>query len=428
MKIGSMKYKKGSMGCGSIIIALSLLALCVFCGFGCGGDTGGNDSKDGSPVDAVVVADGGHEDSSVDSWVDSSQPLDGDAPDDASLIHEDATPQDGEIEIDGSVECFDTVYMKTTGDDGLDGASPATAVASLGRVQEILKAEAPECEVDVRIEQGVYSGQTVIWDYYHPDYKVKFMPIDYHGGGIGSIDGRPVFDGLGASYLFRLNVSDGEPTNIEFIYLRFEHYQQYALHFAGNRNDFDNGWNGFNRVFGCYFYEIGNLASPGNPGYGALDLVNSIENVIRNNHFNKNENISSQAGMMHSVYLAHGSRWNEISNNQFHDVSGDPIRARDYSNFNDVSDNVFFDTGSVAFYSDWWCDMSQNPNCTKTGGECPSWENEFRSNELHCGYSGGSISTFHYFQGATYVPAWCDDHLSDGWARLYTSGNSKTCP
>jgi hypothetical protein len=112
--------------------------------------------------------------------------------------------------------------------------------------------------------------------------------------------------------------------------LRFEHYQQYALHFAGDRNDFDYGWNGFNRVFGCYFFEIGNLASSGDSGYGALDLVNSIDNAIRNN-------------------------------------------------------------------------------------------------ELHCGYFSGLISTFYYFQGETYVPAWCDDHLSEGWSRLYTSGNSKTC-
>jgi len=70
-----------------------------------------------------------------------------------------------------------------------------------------------------------------------------------------------------------------------------------------------------------------------------------------------------------------------------------------------------------------------NADCTKASGECPSWENAFRDNELHCGYAGTSIDTFRHFQGEAYVPSWCVNHASvDGWARLRTSGNTKTCP
>ena len=407
------EHKSNKRGGMRFVLIWTVIGLFFAAGPGC--------SKRGEDIDL--------EDAAVDAVVDTDGPLTDGMIQDRDLFHDDGSPihDDGTVDLDAEVETPYVVYMTTTGDDSLDGLTPSTAVATLQRVHEILSSQTPDQDVEVRIEQGTYSGHTIIWTYYNPSRSIKFMPIDYHGGGIDSIAGRPVFDGQGAPYMFRLHVTDGQPTNMEFIYLRFERYQQYALHFLGNRNNFDTGWNGSNRVFGCYFYDIGNLASPGNPGYGAVDLVNSIENTITNNHFVKNENIPSQAGLMHSVYLAHGSRWNDIHNNRFQTVSGDPIRVRDYSNFNDFRGNVFTDAGSSAFISDWWCDMSANPNCTKEGGECPSWENEFRNNELHCGYSG-DISVFRYFQGETYVPDWCDDHFTDGWARLYTSSNTKTCP
>ena len=67
-----------------------------------------------------------------------------------------------------------------------------------------------------------------------------------------------------------------------------------------------------NRVFGCLLTDIGNLANPGDGGYGGLDLVNSRSNEIRNNHFVDVQNASGSEGLMHAVYLAHGSRENEI--------------------------------------------------------------------------------------------------------------------
>ena len=229
--------------------------------------------------------------------------------------------------------------------------------------------------------------------------------------------------------MLSLNVADGQATNLQFIYLQIQGYRTYGLLFRGNRNDFAQGWNGDNRIYGCLLTQIGNLANTGDPGYGGLDLVNSQGNEIRNNHFVNVENAPASAGLMHAVYLAHGSSNNDISANRFVDISGDPIRVRDGSNANQVIDNVFERAGTVAFISDWWCDMDANPNCTKPTGECPSWQNIFRDNELHCGYDGNDISTFTYFQGEDYVPDWCVDHASvDGWVRLRTSGNIKTCP
>ncbi|MFY0539265.1 right-handed parallel beta-helix repeat-containing protein [Nannocystis pusilla] len=323
-----------------------------------------------------------------------------------------------------------TVYLDPAGDDAHGGSSPDDAVLTLARAHELLVAAAPDRDVEVRIAQGTYVGQSVTWTYYHPDHRVAFMPVDYaDGDGIDDIAGRPVFDGDGAGALLTLDVASGEETHLEFYYLEIQHYLHYGLYFRGDRLDPEGGWNGGNRIFGVYFTEIGSLHVPGEQGYGAIDLVNLRANDIRNNHFIAVENHPQKAGLMHGVYIAHHSTGNQIRGNQFTAISGDPIRVRDDSNANVIEDNTFSTTGSVAFYSDWYCDPDANPNCTKPGGECPSWQNEFRDNALHCGYGGEPLPTFSYIQGgADYVPPGCPDHFADGWKRLSTSGNTTACP
>lgn len=323
-----------------------------------------------------------------------------------------------------------TVYLDPAGDDAHGGLSLDDAVLTLARAQEIIIAAAADRDVEVRIAQGTYFGQNVTWTHYHPDHRIAFMPIDYEDGdGIDDIAGRPVFDGDGAGVLLTLDVAAGEETHLEFYYLEIQHYLHYGVYFRGDRLDPESGWNGGNRIFGVNFTEIGSLHVPGDEGYGAIDLVNSRNNDIRNNHFVAVENHAQKAGLMHGVYIAHHSAGNQIRGNQFTDISGDPLRVRDDSNANIIEGNTFSNTGSVAFYSDWYCDPDANPNCTKPGGECPSWENEFRDNELHCGYGGQQLPPFSYIQGgADYVPPGCPDHFDDGWKRLYTSNNTSACP
>jgi hypothetical protein len=319
-----------------------------------------------------------------------------------------------------------TVYVDAAGDDGNSGLDTAHAIKTLSRAHGIIALAAPGGNVEVRIRYGTYTGQTVKWTYYDPAHTIAFLPLDYIvGAGVDSIEGRPLFDGKGASSFFSLSASKGEKTNLQFYYLHIKNYTGTAIQFAGNRNDFDGGWNGGNRIYGVYFERFGSKYAPGGTGYGAVDLVNSIENEIANSHFVDLENASSEAELLHAVYLAHGSRKNTITSNRFDVDSGDPIRARDNSNQNVVTKNTFHQTGVVAFYSDWFCEGS---TCTKSTAECPSWENEFRDNELVCGYSGTDIATFSYIKGATYVPAGCTDHFADGWKRLSTSGNNKHCP
>ena len=422
------------------------LAPWIFCGIflassGCSSDEVGatspatlDASSDGPALDApeydVLGTDGpvGWPEGGQDVVGMEAEPVETGPDADLDAAHEASSDAVADVQADGGTPPFE-IFVSTAGDDANDGSTPAKSVRTLERVHAVLKAAAPDRDVEVRIEQGTYAGQTVNWTYYHPARTITFMPVDYDGGGINSIAGRPVFDGEGAGALLTLNASNGERTNLSFVYLQIEGYRTYGLLFRGDRDDFEHGWNGYNRVFGCILTRIGNLASAGAAGYGGLDLVNSRNNEIRNNHFLQVENESSSAGLMHAIYLAHGSRGNQVRANRFVGISGDPIRVRDGSSSNEVIDNTFEEAGSSAFISDWWCDKSVNSACTKASGECPSWENAFRDNELHCGYAGTNIDTFRYFQGESYVPSWCVDHASvDGWARLRTSGNAKTCP
>lgn len=319
-----------------------------------------------------------------------------------------------------------TVWMSVNGNDMAGGLSPDEAVASLERVQEVLFELQPQTDVEVRIGPGVYENVSVSWHWYHPDRTTTFLPADDEYGGVDDIESRPVFDGNGAGVFFEFRVSEGEPTNLVFRYLEILEYQNYGILLAGDRNDPDNGWNGANTIFGCVFREVGNLGISDEGGYAAVDLVNSNDNLIRNNHFLDLRNSPATAGRLHGVYLAHTSRRNRVEANRFDVVSGDPIRVRDGSDDNVIVDNSFERTGSY-FYSDWFCDHANNPNCTKPTAECPSWENEFRNNVLRCDYAGGSGSVFTYYQGETYVPEACPDNFTRGLARLYTSGNTNEC-
>jgi hypothetical protein len=267
-----------------------------------------------------------------------------------------------------------------------------------------------------------YRLEHVEWTHTSPTYTISFMPSDYVvGADIDTIAGRPVFDGGGTQeWFFELHSSNGEPTNLRFYYLRIQNYTSGGIAFVGAESPAARAfWNGYNTVYGCYFYRLGDKYDPTarDTGIGALDLGNSDHNLIRNNFFAYLENRPATLTHIHGVYLAHGSDYNVIVKNDFSKITGDPIKVRDYSNFNQILSNAFTRTGQVAFFRD-----------APSAGECGSWRNEFRSNTLWCGYSGGAIKVFmdspdpnlpRGRQGSLCpaVPEW-----------LYTSGNEKICP
>lgn len=318
------------------------------------------------------------------------------------------------------------LFMSPDGSDTSSGLAPSAALLTLKGAQDKLRQYKPVIDQDVEIRikhvaDKPYVRQTVRWTHTSPTHTVSFLPSDYHyRGGIGAIAGRPVFDGLGTeAFFFVLDASDGEPTNVRFYYLRAQGYTPGALSLNGQRGSGADrgGWNGRNTVYGCVFSDLGNKQFPNaRHGYGAIDLVNSDHNLIRNNHFMRLENDRGNAGRIHGVYLAHNSDHNLIVSNTFSYITGDPIRLRDYSNHNQVLSNSFVRTGAYALCSDWHC----NPR-----GEGRSWKNVFRDNSSNeGGYNGAPVPFVRLFDDCEYPePNGCVP-LGDGPSdRIASEGN-----
>ncbi len=375
-------------------------------------DAGASDAPDPGCDDC---ADGGAPDTGdvTDATPDSADA--GDAGD-ASVGEPDAAPSDA-----GPVGPF-RVYMAVTGDDASDGLSPAKAVRTLGRVHAIVAAAKPARDVEVRIGPGTYYADSVVWTYTMKDHDITLMPAD------GGKD-RPVFDGCAsatgacaARTWFTLSASSGRATNVHIRYVRVQRYST-AISFNGNRDDFAGRWNGYNEIFGCWFERIGNGYAPSLPySTAVVRLVNSDHNRIVNNHFVDGIN-TYNGGAIHDIYAAHGSSDNTIANNRFQRSTGDPVRFRDFSNRNDVTGNRFVRVGTGGGYSDWYCDHDTRTDCTKTGPECPSWDNEFRDNVLDGTWTCGKLPTFVYYQDATATG--CSKPTATS-VRLQTSGNTHT--
>lgn len=312
------------------------------------------------------------------------------------------------------------VYMSTSGSDANSGRSSSSPVHTLNRVQDIIRAAAPTCPTEVRIEPGTYYGQRVDWTYLS-GHEIKFMPSD------GTNAARPVFDGCSSATgsctqgtWLTLSGAYGVQSKLHFWYIRVQRYST-AISFNGLRDDL-SGYNGGNRIYGCYFDRIGNGwagAESHSPSTAAVRLVNSDDNVIENNHFYNITNATSP-GLLHALYVAHKSERNSIQRNAFERVSGDAIRIRDYSNYNIINQNRISQAGSHG-YSEWLCDSAQRTDCT-LATECRSYQNEFRDNTLDGTYSCQPMSTWVYYQ--TDYPANCTRAQLD--PRLRTSGNVQT--
>ncbi len=347
-----------------------------------------------------------------------------DAPADTPSDIPDDTPPDSDTDDDVVDPGPWIIHMATDGDDGLDGSTPDRAIATLARAHELVSTAATARDVEIRIAPGVYLAQQVTWTFTMPEHTITFRRRDDEGE-------RPVFDGClvadvtdpatecpGGTW-FQLRHSAGEETNLHFWYVQVQRYQT-AISLNANRND-EAASNGSNRIYGCYFYRIGNVFNPAlSPSTAAVRLVNSDDNEIANTHFVEIVNTSS-AGLLHAIYVAHMSDRNQILRNRFLRNSGDPIRVRDYSNDNVVNDNRFIQTGIEAAYTTWYCDHDVRDDCTKPAPECPSWGNQFRNNSLDGNYACDRLSGFHYYLDDSTTG--CAPPSPDA-QRLRTSGNS----
>jgi hypothetical protein len=290
------------------------------------------------------------------------------------------------------------VYMDPAGSDANDGLAAERAIHSLARAQEVIAAAQPKTDVEVRIRQGLYIAPSVKWSTYVPGHTITFLPIDYEfGEGRAGINGLPIFRGDGSiGFWFKAELPQGHQgdTRLGFYYLQVEGYSAGGITFDGGTEVSGKKISGpdslsvnGNTVYGMIFRKLGSKHVRGGVGYGAIDLVNSRDNVIQDNSFANLENVGApgEMALIHGVYLSHHSSDNSISGNHFYRISGDPVRTRNSSNENKIYDNIFEKTGSNAYFSDWFAGRAR---AYGGGGECVSSENTFYNNRLISGYRG----------------------------------------
>lgn len=348
-----------------------------------------------------------------------------------------------------------TVYMAPSGSGGSDaddGMTPQTAVATLPRVQEILRARRPSTDVEVRIEQGTYVAPPFHqWRFYVPGHTVSFMPADYVQGEGFPPGGLPVFRNArcGSAYCrgFWLQprlpkdpadpLYDGGDSNLRFYYLQVEYYSAGGVSVYGDsERDVEDerydpplrvrGSKGLNNntFFGMQFRNLGDRWSGGgNWGYGGIVLTNSSGNRIENSHFIRNENAAPYQGTIHGVYITHFSSHNRILRNKFQYISGDAVKSRNMSNYNTIEHNTFTRAGRTSYYRGEFCDK-QCAIDHDMARQCASYHDRFFYNTVNSGYSGGRISNWSLSPaGLTYAGvAPCS--IPDGDQRIRTGGNT----
>lgn len=327
-----------------------------------------------------------------------------------------------------------TVYMSPSGVDTNDGHTPGSAVRTLARVQQVLAAERPRSDVEVRINQGTYVAPETAWSFYVTGHSVSFMPIDYEvGESRDGIAGLPVLRSSGtAGWWLSARLPSGHgggDTNLRFYYLQVEGYSTGGLYIGGGYSTNAQGISvpstagaNHNTLYGMVFQNLGSKYNPSGLGYGAVDLVNSSDNSIRNNHFRSNENNGPDAALIHGIYLAHWSKRNTIASNRFSFITGGPMRTRNDSNDNDIYANTFERTGGAA-YSEWFCDAACSASNPGQGRECASHGNFFHNNSLVSSYSGNALTVWALTPAGidTTGGAGCDNQ---GQKRLRTDGNT----
>lgn len=287
------------------------------------------------------------------------------------------------------------VYLDPAGADTNNGLSPSTPVVGLARAQQVVAQAKPNVDVEIRVKAGVYTAAPVTWTTYVPGHTISFLPADYtYGRGSDAIKARPVFRGDGSNgFWFRAELPEGHAggdTRLRFYYLQVEQYSNGGIMLDGGTKTGTQGMiagasrgvNG-NTIYGMYFRAIGSKHTRAGVGFGAVDLINSQNNIIEANDFVEIENSGAldQQALIHGVYLAHFSSGNSIRGNRFTTVSGDPIRTRNGSNSNTITANVFTRAGSKAYFSDWFQRSGE-------ARECASLENRFYANTLSSGYTG----------------------------------------
>lgn len=271
-----------------------------------------------------------------------------------------------------------TIYVSPHGNDTSKGRNEADAVASIERAVKLAEAlPAGTTQANIIIAPGTYKGQSFITRGNPNDVPILIT------SGAGE---RAIFDGGGKGGTWmNLKPRGGNSSNIKIRRITVTNYET-AIDVQGNRNN-PSIWAGGLEIRDSKFSDIGDIArADAPPSTAAIRLVNSDRNVIAGNKFVRIQN-NKLCGLLHALYIAHGSTENLIQDNSFEDSCGDAVRFRDGSGDNIVRSNRFFDSWSRSPVSDWFCNPADRKEkggkeCTKEAGECPSYNNLIENNKV----------------------------------------------
>ena len=274
------------------------------------------------------------------------------------------------------------VFVSPAGVDSNDGLSAKTPILTLKRANAIVlkQLQTRPTDVVVHVAPGTYYNQTVNWTAAHKDFYVIIKGT--HPTSRAKFDGRlSSSETLGTQHSFFILTAKGFLTNLTLENLQVSYYTE-AVSFAGNREDSQNGYNGNNKILNSIFDKIGNKYSKEKTriGYAVVRFSNSRFNTVRGNIFSNLYN-GSKNEYQHALYISSHSGYNTIAENAFRMNGGDPVRIRDFSNFNKIEKNEFNKAGAYG-YSEWYCEQASESACTKEDPECPSWGNTFIGNNL----------------------------------------------
>jgi hypothetical protein len=280
------------------------------------------------------------------------------------------------------------IYVAPGGKDENSGLDRDAPILTLQRAQKIAAQLALTRPADIRVEvaKGRYHAQTVKWTLYVPGHRIRIV-------GNPARPGDAVFDGgnLGLTFL-TMPIGGGKRTRLEISGITITRYAT-AIILRGGRTD-PGDFNGSNRIAHNVFLDNGGTAY-GRPisVTSIVGLVNSRENIIENNVFDGM--YAKDCILLHAIYLAHYSSNNAIRGNIFRRGCGDPIRIRDSSNDNRITDNQFRDVGWRGAITEWFC--SNQRKCRKRPPECPSKGTVSSGNTVVSGHLGRKIAELYTF-------------------------------
>lgn len=307
------------------------------------------------------------------------------------------------------------IYLAPDGNDTTGTGSSSSPFKTLNKANSYLATyfqTNPYRDVDVRLKAGVYLNARVGWTFaLASPYRTRIGP------DVG-VTSKPILTGCTVY----------PPTDVA---TQCASSTATAIQLAGSRVSVENlmfyrYWKALattstssnHRMVHNLIHYVGNYWMPSLPiGETAIGL-NGTNHLVQGNYVRMLRNWGTTNGnpsglYLHAVYLNQGDN-NEVANNTFALVEGDPIKFRNYANFNNVHHNLFYRTGSRTIILD-----------SHDSGECASWGNEARDNSYEDLYNGALTTTVEGFwyilpgaatTGSCAMPA-------GATARLHTSGN-----